>query len=148
MSHKGHVLQLQKLDDDFDVTDPSNLKYKGLPRPELDEAWDSLMSHMNIRVHPNEAKQSKFASVELNDGSGDLFGMPAVFHGLHCLKTLRRIQFPEYYKEEWEQYKPPFAGGINDHVDHCIDKYVIPVEKIERSIAITNCVLLTVSVRL
>lgn len=80
---------------------------------------------MNIRVQPEEARQSNFTSVELNDGSGDLFGMPAVFHSLHCLKTLRRIQFPESYPDSWERYKPPFPGGINDHVDHCIDKYVI-----------------------
>lgn len=41
---------------------------------------------MNIRVHPNEARQSpNFSSIELNDGSGDMMGMPTVFHGLHCL---------------------------------------------------------------
>lgn len=118
-------MRLQQLDDDFDIKDPANMKYKGLPRPELDEAWDNLINHMNIRVQPEEARQSNFTSVELNDGSGDLFGMPAVFHSLHCLKTLRRIQFPESYPDSWERYKPPFPGGINDHVDHCIDKYVI-----------------------
>lgn len=36
-------LQIQQLDDDFEVKDPENMKFKGLPRPELDDAWDSLL---------------------------------------------------------------------------------------------------------
>lgn len=123
VSQDGYKLELQKLDDDFDIHNPANERYKGLPRPELDEAWNDLINHMNIRVHPQEVRNANFTSVELNDGSGDLFGMPTVFHSLHCLKTLRRIQFPESYPEDWERYKPDFPGGINDHVDHCIDKY-------------------------
>lgn len=125
-SEAGYNLQLQRLDDEFEVQLPANLKYKGLPRPELDEAWESLINHMNIRVHPEEARRSNFSSVELNDGSGDLAALPTVFHSIHCLKTLRRMQFPESYPETFERYKPPFAGGINAHVDHCIDKCVIP----------------------
>ena len=45
---------------------------------------------MNVRVHPDEARQSSnFSSVQLNDGTGDLHGMPTVFHGLHCLVSPR-----------------------------------------------------------
>ncbi|KAI0397658.1 hypothetical protein F5Y17DRAFT_414126 [Xylariaceae sp. FL0594] len=121
VSRAGYKLTLKQLDDEFEVRDPANRKFKGLPRPELDDAWDSLIQHMNIRVHPDEARQANYTSVTLNDGSGDMTGMPAVFHSLHCLKTLRRIQFPDYYPEEWEMYKPPAPGGISDHVDHCFD---------------------------
>lgn len=77
---------------------------------------------MNIRVTPAEAKKSNFSSVELFDGSGDLYGMPTVFHSLHCLKTIRQVQFPDAYPESWEMYKPPVPGGISEHLDHCIDK--------------------------
>jgi hypothetical protein len=31
------------LDDEFYTTEPENLKYKGNPRPELDDAWNSLI---------------------------------------------------------------------------------------------------------
>jgi len=77
---------------------------------------------MNVRIHAHEAKATNFSSVMLNDGTGDLFGMPTVFHSIHCLKTLRQLQFPEAYPDTWETYQPPQKGGINKHVDHCIDK--------------------------
>lgn len=38
-----------------------------------------------MRVHPDEARAAGFESVELADGSGDLYALPVVFHNLHCL---------------------------------------------------------------
>jgi hypothetical protein len=38
-----------------------------------------------MRVHPDEAKAAGFESVEIADGSGDVYGLPVVFHNLHCL---------------------------------------------------------------
>ncbi|KAH8890658.1 hypothetical protein GQ53DRAFT_650157 [Thozetella sp. PMI_491] len=121
VSGNGYGLKLQKLDDEFFVEDDVNKKFQGLPRPELDDAWDGLLEHMNIRVHPDEAQRSNFTSIELNDGSGDVAGLPTVFHSLHCLKTLRRTLFPESYPDDWEIFKPPFPGGIGEHVDHCLE---------------------------
>ncbi|SPN99265.1 uncharacterized protein DNG_02302 [Cephalotrichum gorgonifer] len=122
VSKDGFQLQLQHLDDAFEVKSLENMKFKGLPRPELNDAWNGLLEHMNIRVHPDEARQSSnFSSIQLNDGTGDFQGMPAVFHGLHCLKTIREYVFPEAYPDTWEQFKPPFPGGISRHMDHCIE---------------------------
>ncbi|EKD18736.1 hypothetical protein MBM_02978 [Drepanopeziza brunnea f. sp. 'multigermtubi' MB_m1] len=35
---------LEILDDEFYTTKPENLKYKGIPRPELDDAWNELIA--------------------------------------------------------------------------------------------------------
>lgn len=44
---------------------------------------------MNIRVHPEEARQMPgFSSIELNDGTGDMAAVPTVFHNIHCLVRL------------------------------------------------------------
>nr|XP_036583921.1 uncharacterized protein CTRU02_06052 [Colletotrichum truncatum]KAF6793180.1 hypothetical protein CTRU02_06052 [Colletotrichum truncatum] len=121
ITNEGFRLTLRTLDDEFDVQNPTNLKFKGQPRPELDEAWDGLLKGMNIRVHSSEAKQANFTSIELADSSGDVFAMPAVFHNLHCLKTIRHYLFPKSYPEDWEYLKPSAPGEISPHMDHCID---------------------------
>lgn len=36
-------LRISQLDDNFDVRLPENEKFKGQPRPELDEAWNGLL---------------------------------------------------------------------------------------------------------
>lgn len=43
---------------------------------------------MHMRVHPDEAKAAGFESVEIADGSGDVYGLPVVFHNLHCLVSI------------------------------------------------------------
>lgn len=114
--------QLLHLDDAFEIKKSINAKYKGLPRPELDQAWTELVNHMNIRIHPDEAERAdNFSSIELNDGSGDQMAMLTVFHSIHCLKTMREYVFPEAYPETWAKLKPPFPGGISPHMDHCIE---------------------------
>ncbi|KAK0107044.1 hypothetical protein ONS95_003755 [Cadophora gregata] len=112
--------QLRILDDEFYTTEPENLKYKGHPRPELDDAWNSLIENMHMRVHPDEAKAAGFESVELADGSGDVYGLPVVFHNLHCLYSLRRAMFPNVYIDDLDS-RPPGPNQINVHVDHCFD---------------------------
>jgi len=114
--------RLQRLDDGLQTDLADTFRYKGQPRPELNRAWDELYKHMNVRVHSKEAEKSNFSSVVLDDGSGDLYGAPVVFHNLHCLKTLRQTFFPEAYPEAAEHYKSPGKGMINEHVDHCLDK--------------------------
>ncbi|KAI0126716.1 hypothetical protein BJ170DRAFT_629692 [Xylariales sp. AK1849] len=97
------------------------MRFKGLPRPELDDAWEGLLQYMNIRVSGEEAERTNYTSIELTDGSGDLFAMPAVFHSLHCLKSIRQYLFPESYPDAWEYMKPAELGGISKHMDHCIE---------------------------
>ncbi|KAJ5033646.1 uncharacterized protein L3040_008758 [Drepanopeziza brunnea f. sp. 'multigermtubi'] len=111
---------LEILDDEFYTTKPENLKYKGIPRPELDDAWNELIANVNQRVNKDEAKKAGFESTELADGSGDLYGMPAVFHNLHCLYALRRSMFPNVYVED-PDVVPPGPNQINVHADHCFD---------------------------
>ncbi|CZS99545.1 hypothetical protein WAI453_002468 [Rhynchosporium graminicola] len=112
--------QLKILDDEFYTTEPENLKYKGVPRKELDDAWNALIENLNIRVHPAEAKAAGWESVELADGSGDMFALPAVFHNLHCLYAIRRAMFPNVYIDDKDAI-PPGPNQINIHTDHCID---------------------------
>ncbi|KAH6706385.1 hypothetical protein DL95DRAFT_464055 [Leptodontidium sp. 2 PMI_412] len=112
--------ELKILDDEFYTTEPENLKYKGNPRPELDDAWNALIENMHMRVHPDEAKAAGFESVEIADGSGDVYGLPVVFHNLHCLYALRRAMFPNVYIDDLDS-RPPGPNQINVHVDHCFD---------------------------
>lgn len=80
--------QLRLLDDEFEVQLAENARFKGFPRPELDEAWSNLIEPMHIRVSPEIARQTNFTSLELGDGSGDSWGTPVVYHNLHCLVSL------------------------------------------------------------
>lgn len=80
------------------------------------------MTGINIRVPKDVAKQSNFTSIELADGSGDVMATPAVFHHLHCLKSIRQSMFPEQYPENWKIVKPLENGALGTHMDHCIEK--------------------------
>jgi hypothetical protein len=44
-------------------------------------------------------------------------------------KTIRQYMFPESYPDNWELFKPPFPGGINEHMDHCFEKYVASTQR-------------------
>lgn len=59
--------------------------------------------------------------VEIMDGTGDHFASLSVFHELHCLKTLRQYQFPTYYPDIWDMFKPGPDEMIGEHIDHCFD---------------------------
>ncbi|KAF2206323.1 hypothetical protein CERZMDRAFT_53352 [Cercospora zeae-maydis SCOH1-5] len=106
------------LDDEGDTRFPENEKYKGQPRPELDEAWSSLLNGFNIRVPHHMAVQTGFESIELSDGSRDLWATPTVLHNLHCLKKIREAIWADHY-----QVLPlrESNGTILAHTDHCID---------------------------
>ena len=62
--------------------------FRGDPRPELDDAWRGLLHGYNTRVPPSvwvPAATPNHTLVELTDGSGDHYAVPAVLHELHCL---------------------------------------------------------------
>lgn len=134
-------LELKYLDDEFHVELEENKKFKGLPRPELDEAWEDVTAGIHIRVPHDVAVETNFTSLELADGSGDSWGTPAVFHNLHCLvghrphdfwmlktdltanqRYIRQAQFPEKYPLAWKFMKPQPNGAMSEHFDHCLDK--------------------------
>ena len=67
--------------------EPSN-PFKGLPRPELDEAWNKLLDPTAIRVSKEDLDKINRTSVPLLDGSGYMASLD-VYHQLHCL-----VSFP------------------------------------------------------
>ena len=106
---------------------------------------DELILHhagVNLRVPGDLAKQAGFNSIELMDGSGDVWGSPSVYHNLHCLvcaidvrepscrtprltvrsqKSIRQSFFPEMYPD-WKINHPDENGALSPHMDHCIEK--------------------------
>jgi hypothetical protein len=59
-------------------------KFRGDPSPELDEAWQSLFEHNNIRLTKEEMDKMNKSSIMLADGSG-YYGQISAYHHLHCL---------------------------------------------------------------
>ncbi|KXT08928.1 hypothetical protein AC579_9355 [Pseudocercospora musae] len=123
--------ELTMLDDEFFAKRPENLRFMGNPRPEFDQAWSDFLGKgrgglhsnrwFNLRVPKDAAKKAGFQSIELDDGSGDLWASTAFFHNLHCIKYLRQAQFPEAYPKTWEIMKPLPDGSISLHADHCLE---------------------------
>ncbi|KAF2794548.1 hypothetical protein K505DRAFT_324690, partial [Melanomma pulvis-pyrius CBS 109.77] len=73
-------------------------KYSGLPE-DVDEAWDSLLEPINIRVTKQELQQAhaKFGDDIVRLTDGDYVSVLSVHHELHCLDALRRNIFRDYY---------------------------------------------------
>ncbi|KAK5989231.1 Transacylase cctO-like protein [Cladobotryum mycophilum] len=96
----------------FDAQLRGSNRFRGSPRPELDDAWNDLIRPINLRVEKNVLGRINRTSVSLADGSGYLATME-VYHQLHCLKYVRRSLHREHYN---------MTGSIVDeHVDHCLD---------------------------
>jgi hypothetical protein len=134
------------LDDEFFATKPETLQYMGNPTPALDDAWNNLLdTGFNFRVPKDVAKKVNFTSIEIADGTGDLWATTAYKHNLHCIvrknppsndqykpaaklkfptsqKYLRQAHFPKAYPETWEIMKPLEDGSISLHADHCLEK--------------------------
>ncbi|KAJ4301949.1 hypothetical protein N0V90_004045 [Kalmusia sp. IMI 367209] len=88
--------------------------FKGPPRPELDQAWHDLLENSNIRVSKEELEKINRTSIELADGSGEYMAGLNVHHHLHCLKSIRRVIYRDYYDlyEDDEMWI---------HLEHCMD---------------------------
>ncbi|OPB40731.1 hypothetical protein A0O28_0008110 [Trichoderma guizhouense] len=95
-------------------------QFNGPPRQDLEDAWDSLMQHQNIRVHQDEL--GDFADddsvVQLSDGSGYYYSTVAVFHGLHCIQRLHNSIYPEVYYPGLSEEE---AFTLRRHTEHCLD---------------------------
>jgi hypothetical protein len=113
-----------------------NGKYRGPPRPELDEAWDDLLqctfSHgatlhdflerltrlcqdNSIRVQKEDLDKANTTSVPLNDDEGGYLASLDVFHTLHCVNKVRQSYYSDYYHD------PNPLADQHEHFDHCID---------------------------
>ncbi|KAL3293733.1 tat pathway signal sequence [Colletotrichum asianum] len=100
-------------------------RFRGDPRPELEDAWDELLSAINIRVDDDElTKMGRDAStaVKINDGEGGYAGMLDIFHHLHCLRMIRI----GYTLDLYPTYQPMLSSQMGElvpmHIDHCIDE--------------------------
>ncbi|KAH9238240.1 hypothetical protein K456DRAFT_1826991, partial [Colletotrichum gloeosporioides 23] len=100
-------------------------RFRGDPRPELEDAWDELLSAINIRVDDDElTKMGRDAStaVKINDGEGGYAGMLDIFHHLHCLRMIRI----GYTLDLYPAYQPMLSSQMGElvpmHIDHCIDE--------------------------
>ncbi|KAI1203434.1 hypothetical protein F5X97DRAFT_340617 [Nemania serpens] len=96
---------------------PTN--FTGPPRPELEEAWDSLMKNSEVRVSKEELGGFKNddSIVELSDGSGYYVTISA-YHGLHCVRRLHKYIWADHYYPEVTERE---AFLLKGHTEHCLD---------------------------
>ena len=94
-----------------------NSPYVGRDFAAVDSAWDLLLGNMSLRVDSDELAEHSQSSVSLPDG-GHLAWL-GVYHELHCIKMLQRMNYREHYQPDLTEQ------GLRDqqvHVDHCIDQ--------------------------
>ncbi|KAK2028386.1 hypothetical protein LX32DRAFT_683240 [Colletotrichum zoysiae] len=113
--------ELQTYDDKF----RNHGQFRGVTRPELDEAWDSMMlRNFTVRIpKPGWREHSTPTSIltEFQDEDGGIMGTFSFMHNLHCLKTIRQYMLPEDYPRVAAMYRPTPDSPIPTHIDHCID---------------------------
>ncbi|KAK1755397.1 hypothetical protein QBC47DRAFT_401566 [Echria macrotheca] len=89
-------------------TDPRSKQYVGAPSPEVDYAWDYLLSGLNIDLDQSEANME-----------GRTFRWPEsglYFTGLE--NRLRQALYPDYYQDVFHDPNDPTR---QDHIGHCIN---------------------------
>ncbi|KAK1973380.1 hypothetical protein LZ30DRAFT_611001 [Colletotrichum cereale] len=107
---------------DFSQASP----WRGPPSPERDAAWDYLTHDGGVNVpleHLHALNKSTEVDWERSDPAfgGGAVGLLEVFHQLHCLNTLRKWTYIEWYQDQL----PPELDGPEYlqrmHLDHCIE---------------------------
>ena len=84
--------------------------YRGIPSPQIDAAWLRIgLGTPGIRLNEDDLKKLNKTDTPLRplhkipeEYGGGYLGMLEVFHLLHCLDSLRKATWPEYYTEELE----------------------------------------------
>lgn len=66
-----------------DVVSP----YAGQPRPEFDDAWDTLLNNTIVEVTADELRAVNKTSLQL-EGNGNYLAYLEVYHQLHCVVGL------------------------------------------------------------
>ncbi|KAF3022018.1 hypothetical protein E8E14_012277 [Neopestalotiopsis sp. 37M] len=93
---------------------PMEPQYAGEPSPEIDKAWDDLLT-VDLNLDLNDLHGAERASVPTADGKGVLISLD-VYHSLHCIDLVRKaIDFRYYYPTGQVPY------FYRPHVDHCVD---------------------------
>ncbi|TVY18826.1 Cyclochlorotine biosynthesis protein O, partial [Lachnellula arida] len=101
-------------------------KYRGIPSPEIDAAWMKIgLGTQAIRLFDDDLKRLNKSDEPMKplhripeEFGGGFLGMLEVFHLLHCLDSLRKASYKEYYMQEWIDVG---EGAKRIHDDHCID---------------------------
>ncbi|KAM3461042.1 hypothetical protein NHJ6243_005359 [Beauveria neobassiana] len=107
------AVEYQKQIINHKVFEESN--FKGMPRPEVDDAWENLLQYNDIRVQKQDLEKANLKSVPLNDEKGGYFVTLDVYHTLHCVNHIRKSYYSDYY------HNPNPVAQQREHFDHCID---------------------------
>ncbi|KAJ6789905.1 hypothetical protein PWT90_03419 [Aphanocladium album] len=108
------AVQYQKQTIDHEVFDGQS-NFRGMPRPEVDEAWENLLQYNDLRVQKEDLEKANITSVPLNDEQGGYFVSLDVYHTLHCVNHVRKSYYGDYY------HNPNPIEQQRKHFDHCID---------------------------
>ncbi|CAG8951655.1 hypothetical protein HYFRA_00005455 [Hymenoscyphus fraxineus] len=94
---------------------PLEPQYAGEPSPEIDKAWDDLLSAVDLSLDISELHGVEKTSVHTADGKSVLISLD-VYHSLHCIDLVRKaIDFRYYHPTGHVPY------FYRSHVDHCVD---------------------------
>ncbi|KAM3497879.1 hypothetical protein MY10362_008783 [Beauveria mimosiformis] len=107
------AVEYQKQTISHKVFEESN--FKGMPRPQVDDAWEHLLRYNDIRVQKEDLEKANLESVPLNDEKGGYFVTLDVYHTLHCVNHIRKSYYSDYY------HNPNPVAQQREHFDHCID---------------------------
>ena len=118
---------VQRVDGSLFTTTNESI-FRGDPSPEIDAAWDGVAAEHNdaILINSTELKRagfdpSEYFKMPLEWGHGD-DAYPVqidVFHQLHCLNSVRKQMYYDYYfKEKYGGYSPPEFHW--KHQKHCL----------------------------
>ncbi|KAH8898706.1 hypothetical protein GQ53DRAFT_816937 [Thozetella sp. PMI_491] len=103
----------------FYVEHPSAVDYIGPPSQIVDDAWHNLTGERDFLITEGEAKELWPDNHETHwhfKKKGYSIGLD-LFHTLHCLDSLRRYYYPEYYYGQTELDEDQVT-----HRGHCINQ--------------------------
>ncbi|KAL8660536.1 MAG: hypothetical protein Q9202_006459 [Teloschistes flavicans] len=103
-------------------------EFRGLPSPELDAAWETLVNRESVGAFG--LQEAEFLRLDqtldwnttrLADyQGGQMFATLEVFHQLHCLNLIREYTYKDYYESRSPSFTDP-PEMVRTHVDHCIE---------------------------
>ncbi|KAE8343523.1 hypothetical protein BDV24DRAFT_161566 [Aspergillus arachidicola] len=103
-------------------TDHGGHEYVGSPTPEIDRAWDLLLSGLNIDLKGSDANLDG-RTIQWPDSDRYFTGLE-VFHSLHCLNRLRQAMYPNYY----DVFSHPDDPSREDHIGYSVPADLTPME--------------------
>lgn len=92
--------------------------FSGVPSPEKEAAWDSLLKNFNLRLTESEMRSLGKMDDNLPLPDGGYFGSLTVFHQLHCIERVQKALYPKYY---WADLNDEEAFLNLGHSEHCLD---------------------------